>query len=168
MVSKALYSSRSEEWGTPQNLFDYLDKQFKFTLDAAATAENAKCEQFYTKEQDGLLQDWTGNVWLNPPYGTQIEHWMRKAHDSANTGPAFKWRPPTASVVVALVHARTDTQWWHHWVNKASEVWFIEGRLKFDGGASSATFPSVLVIFRNNPTGEYPTMRALRKIHWLE
>jgi len=162
MVSKALYSSRSEEWGTPQNLFDYLDKQFKFTLDAAATAKNAKCEQFYTKEQDGLLYDWTGTVWLNPPYGTQIEHWMRKAHDSAQT---------TAKAVVVLVHARTDTKWWHHWVNRASEIWFIEGRLKFvgeSGTASSATFPSVLVIFRSNPTGEYPTMRPLRKIHWLE
>ena len=155
MVSKTLFSSRSEEWGTPQDLFDYLDGMFHFDLDAAASVGNAKCSKYYSKDDDALLQDWVGRVWLNPPYGKQIYWWMKKAYESVN-----------AECVVVLVHARTDTKWWHDWVMRASEVWFIEGRLKFvrdDGVANSATFPSVLVVFDGGGT---PLMRALKKSEW--
>lgn len=160
MVSKTLFSSRSEEWATPQKLFDYLNQQFHFTLDAAATAQNAKCPTFYTKEQDGLLQDWTGNVWLNPPYGRQIYLWMQTAYRSAQK---------TADCVVVLVHARTDTKWWHEFVMRASEVWFLERRVAFvgkSGVANSSTFPSVVVVFRRNPNNALPQMRALKKAAW--
>ena len=79
---EALYSSATEEWATPQSLFDALDDEFHFTLDPCATAENAKCVKYYTKAQDGLAQDWTGEtVFCNPPYGRKIEPWIRKAYE---------------------------------------------------------------------------------------
>lgn len=50
------------EWATPQHLFDELNEEFGFTLDVCATPENAKCDQFFTKEQDGLKQIWGGSA----------------------------------------------------------------------------------------------------------
>lgn len=57
---KTLFSSASEEWATPQELFDKLNEEFNFTLDPCATPQNHKCEQYFTKEQDGLKMDWGG------------------------------------------------------------------------------------------------------------
>lgn len=57
-LNKALFSSAKEDWATPQDFFDELDKEFHFDLDPCADAENAKCKEFFTKEQNGLLQDW--------------------------------------------------------------------------------------------------------------
>lgn len=57
---KTLFSSASEEWATPQELFDKLNEEFCFTLDPCATQQNHKCEQYFTKEQDGLKMDWGG------------------------------------------------------------------------------------------------------------
>ncbi len=132
-----LFTSRSEEWETPQALFDTLDREFDFTLDPCATKENTKCERFYTIEDDGLVQDWIGErVFMNPPYGRNISQWMQKLATSE------------CQLGVALVHARTDTRWWHDWVEPyADEIRFIKGRVKFSAQGSS-TFPSVLVIYR--------------------
>lgn len=67
-VNKGLLTSNSAEWETPQDLFDALDTEFHFTLDPCSTDANAKCAKHYTKEQDGLKQDWTGEtVFCNPP-----------------------------------------------------------------------------------------------------
>ena len=72
-MDECLFSSKTVEWETPQDLFDKLNSEFRFTLDPCATAENAKCRKYYTKGQDGLLQDWTGEtVYCNPPYGRQM------------------------------------------------------------------------------------------------
>lgn len=59
-MNEVHFMSKNQEWGTPQKLFDELDKHFHFTLDPCATAENAKCKKYFTKEQDGLLQMWGG------------------------------------------------------------------------------------------------------------
>lgn len=53
-MNEALLSSKTGEWSTPQDFFDRLDWKYHFTLDAAATAENAKCAKFFTAEDDGL------------------------------------------------------------------------------------------------------------------
>lgn len=136
---EALYSSRSEEWGTPQALFDELDKQFHFTLDPCSTDENAKCEKHYTKEQDGLLQDW-GNetVFCNPPYGKDIWKWCKKCYEHSVAG----------GVAVILIHARTDTRWFHDWVYHKAELLFIKGRLRFNGNKYNAPFPSMIAIYK--------------------
>ena len=74
--------SESQEWETPKELFDELDREFHFNLDAAASRENAKCERFFTKDQDGLKQKWKGTVWCNPPYGKKATRdWTRKAYE---------------------------------------------------------------------------------------
>lgn len=130
------FRSDSPEWSTPQDLFDKLDAEFRFETDVCATAENAKCEQFYTRADNGLEQPWTGVCWMNPPYGAEIGAWVAKAHQSAMHG----------ATVVCLVPARTDTKWWHDHVTKAKDVRFLRGRLKFGGCKNSAPFPSAVVV----------------------
>jgi len=135
------FSSDTVEWETPQDLFNRLDKEFGFSTDVCATAENAKRPHFFTKAQDGLAQDWSGVCWMNPPYGRKIGAWVKKASESAKCG----------ATVVCLLPARTDTKWWHEHIMKAGsrarEVRFIRGRLKFGGSKNSAPFPSCIVIF---------------------
>lgn len=83
----ALYSSSTDEWETPQDLFNQLDGEFHFTLDVCATPQNTKCVKYFTKEQDGLTQDWRGEtVWCNPPYGKQIGDWMRRLYEFSTGG----------------------------------------------------------------------------------
>src|SRR5215831_9063051 len=98
------FSSKSPDWGTPPEFFEQLDSLFHFTLDVCATAENAKCARYFTLEQNGLAQRWTGNCWMNPPYGRKIGEWIAKAAASVRSGDA---------TVVCLLPARTDTAWWH-------------------------------------------------------
>lgn len=131
------YSSQTDEWPTPQWLFDALNAEFGFTLDPCATRENAKCRRYFTREQDGLLQDWSNErVFMNPPYGRAIGHWMKKAYESFQAG----------AVVVCLVPARTDTAWWHDYAMKG-EIRLLRGRVKFAGASFGAPFPSAVVVF---------------------
>ena len=82
MMNEALYSSKSCEWETPQSFFDELNKEFHFTLDVCATAENAKCSRYFTKVDDGLKQDWGSEiVWCNPPYGKDMAKWIRRCYE---------------------------------------------------------------------------------------
>ena len=133
------YSSKTEEWPTPQWLFDALNKEFGFTVDVCSTDENAKCKKHYTKTDNGLLKSWSGEVaWMNPPYGDGIKPFMARAHDAAmNEG----------ATVVCLVPSRTDTAWWHEYAMK-HEIRLLRGRLKFGDAKDSAPFPSALVIMR--------------------
>lgn len=80
------FSSKTDLWSTPQDLFDKLNAEFGFELDVCATPDNAKCARYFTRESDGLAQEWGGKVWMNPPYGREIDAWMKKAHESAQTG----------------------------------------------------------------------------------
>lgn len=60
MKSKGIYSSKSDEWATPQDVFDKLDAEFHFDLDPCASSENAKCKAFYTLQDNGLEHSWGG------------------------------------------------------------------------------------------------------------
>lgn len=131
------FSSATDLWSTPQAFFDRYDAEWNFTLDPCCTEDNRKCPRYFTKEVDGLSQDWgKERVWMNPPYGREIIHWMKKAHESSLKG----------ATVVCLVPARTDTNWWHEYAMKG-RIDFIRGRLKFAGNKNSAPFPSAIVIF---------------------
>ena len=130
------FSSKTDLHATPQVFFDALDKEFKFETDVCALPENHKCERYFTPEQDGLKQAWTGVCWMNPPYGRQIGSWMEKAYKSMLEG----------ATVVCLVPSRTDTRWWHDYAMKG-QIRFIKGRLKFGEAKNSAPFPSAIVIF---------------------
>ena len=140
MNTEVMFSSKTDLWETPQDLFDKLNKNFNFTLDVCATKENAKCKKYYTKEQDGLIKKWKGVCWCNPPYGREISKWVQKASTSARKG----------ATVVMLLPARTDTRWFHDYIYKKENVKikFIRGRLKFGNAKNSAPFPSMLVLFR--------------------
>lgn len=140
MISNALVSSDKQDWETPQWLFDMLDAEFGFTLDVCATAENAKVPQFYSPEMDGLSKPWTGVCWCNPPYGRAVWRWVKKAYEESRKG----------ATVVMLLPARTDTRWFHEWVyERAAEIRFLRGRLRFGGAKNSAPFPSMIVVFRH-------------------
>ena len=133
-----MFSSSTDLWATPQRFFDEWNQVFRFTLDVCATAENAKCARYFDAAQDGLAQDWSGDVcWMNPPYGREIGRWVRKAQAEAQRG----------ATVVCLLPARTDTAWWHDYVVKSAEVTFIRGRLKFGDAKNSAPFPSAVAVF---------------------
>lgn len=134
------YSSRTDEWETPLDLFDALDREFGFTLDVCALPDNAKCRKYFTPKDNGLIQDWNrrGEVcWMNPPYGDEIKAWVRKAAETAAEG----------GTVVSLLPARVDTAWWWDYC-RFGEVRFLRGRLRFGGGDNGAPFPSAVVIFR--------------------
>jgi phage N-6-adenine-methyltransferase len=137
-VSRVLFSSKTPVWETPQDLFDRLNAEFGFTVDVCALPENAKCERFYTPEIDGLTQRWEGVCWCNPPYGRGIDKWIRKAYRSSRNG----------ATVVCLVPARTDTAWFHDYVQGKSEIRFVRGRLRFGSSTGNAPFPSMIVIYR--------------------
>jgi phage N-6-adenine-methyltransferase len=133
-----MFSSATDLWETPQDFFDKLNREFSFETDVCASPQNAKCEKFFSPEQDGLKREWTGVCWCNPPYGRQIGKWVEKAAKSDAT-------------VVMLLPARTDTKWFHDWILPYAEIRFVRGRLKFGGAENSAPFPSVIAIYRRRP-----------------
>jgi len=145
-----MFSKRSDEWETPQNFFDDLNNIYHFTLDPCCQTYNAKCEKYYTREDNGLTKDWAGEtVFCNPPYGSQIGNWVKKCYEESLKGVK----------ILMLIPARVDTRWFHNYIyNKPNiRIEFIKGRLKFINGLelykkepfkpSSAPFPSMLVYF---------------------
>ena len=146
-------------WGTPLWLFRELDAEFGFTVDVCATPELAKCPRYFTPEMDGLAQSWAGETcWMNPPYGhAELFAWLDRARAAAEREGA---------TTVCLVPCKTEQAWWHAlvWDKHAGrprhgvEVRFIEGRLKFQGAKSGATFPCCLVIYR--PQHAAPALEA--------
>lgn len=145
----AKYNPLQDERGTPRDLFDALNTEFKFYLDACASAENRKCAWYLTKTQNGLNVDWCkfGTTFVNPPFGpggTYLKLWARKAFEQSQSG----------IVVVCLLPAKTDTGWFHDWCMRAAEIRFIRGRLTYEAGELAykdengpANFPSMIVIF---------------------
>jgi phage N-6-adenine-methyltransferase len=148
-----MFSSKSNEWATPQDFYNKLNAEFGFTLDPCATPTTAKCSSYYTVDDDGLSKDWSGHtVFMNPPYGRKQKDWIEKA---------FQEGEKTGTTVVALVPARTDTKAWHNYCMKATEIRFIKGRLKFGQGTNktnSAPFPSAVVVFSGSPPPKITAM----------
>lgn len=141
-INNGLFSSNTDLWATPTAFFKQLDQRFHFTLDPCANEENHKCPKFYTKEDDGLAQDWGGErVFGNPPYGSEIKQWVKKCHDEAQ-------KPNT--LVVMLIPARTDTSYFHDYIYHKADLEFVRGRLHFNDGPQGAPFPSMVVIFKNS------------------
>jgi phage N-6-adenine-methyltransferase len=159
-IAKALFASTKGDWATPLDLFDQLDAEFSFILDAAASKENKLCPDYLGPGsdlgEDALASRWVspyqidgyqldGAVWCNPPYGRGIGLWVAKAIDEAMHG----------TTIVLLLPARTDTKWFHAAVAAGAEVRLIKGRLTFGGAPSAAPFPSALFIFRPHIEGPY-------------
>ena len=141
MNTDVMFSSKTEMWATPKDFFDKMNDEFHFTLDAAAIQENAKCDRFFTPEDDGLSQMWDGVVWCNPPYCRQTGKWVKKAYEESKKG----------ATVVMLLPCRPDVSWFHDYIIGKAEIRFIRGRLKFGGSKNSAPFPSMVVVFGKAP-----------------
>jgi site-specific DNA-methyltransferase (adenine-specific) len=160
MIDKVLFSSANDNWATPQSVFEPLNAEFAFTLDPCCHVHTAKCAKYFTAKDDGLRMSWHGEkVFMNPPYGKSISLWMKKAYEEAQAG----------ATVVCLVPARTDTKWWHEYSMKSNEIRFCKGRIRFIaandnevlGEKETATFPSAVVIFRNDIVKK-PVLGVLR------
>lgn len=149
------FSSNTNEWATPQKLFDDLNEEFHFTLDPASTHENAKCEKHFTMEEDGLQQSWGGeSVFCNPPYGKGINKWVRKPWEES-------CKPNTT--VVMLIPSRTDTKYFHDYILNRSEIRFIRGRQDFNDQGGRAPFPSMVVIFRSGGGRKEPKNAKIKR-----
>jgi len=142
-------STDKNEWCTPLNLYEKLDAEFHFTLDAAATQKNALAPIYISKESNALEQDWheesgAGAIFLNPPYGRGvIEEFVKKAF----------WESRGGATVVCLLPL-SGAKWFKTYCLLADEIRII-GRVKYIGFASdgtlirnSPTFDSCVVIFR--------------------
>ena len=127
-----------------KKFFNELHEKYNFTLDVASNDNNAKLENYFTKGDDGLKKEWKGRVFCNPPYGREIKHWVEKAYNES--------KKDYNELIVLLIPARTDTTYWHDYIfNKASEIIFLKGRLKFEINGKStnpAPFPSALIIYK--------------------
>ena len=146
MNKELMFSSKTDMWSTPQEFYDKLNDEFNFTLDPCATEDNAKCDNFFTVDDDGLKQDWSGNVvFCNPPYGRAIKEWVKKSYEES-----LKYN----TTVVMLIPSRTDTIYFHEFIYGKAEIRFIKGRLKFGDAKNSAPFPSIVVIYRNNEVSD--------------
>lgn len=140
-----MFSSVTDEWYTPIDFYNKLNKEFNFNLDPCATDINHKCAKYFTKEDNGLLQSWGGyNVFCNPPYGRVINAWVEKAYNESKKDN---------TLIVMLLPARTDTKWFHNFIYHKAEIRFIKGRLKFGGCKNAAPFPSMVVIFKRASNG---------------
>ena len=152
-TTQLMFSSKSNEWATPQPFFDKLDEKFNFTLDPCATKKTAKCKKYFTAKDNGLSKSWEGEtVFVNPPYGKELKHWVKKSYEESRNAN---------TTVVLLCPARTDTQYFHNYMMKASELHFIKGRLKFENDSkekNSAPFPSVIAVFKSQTT---PTISSM-------
>ena len=141
-INPGIMSSNSDQWSTPKAFFDELNKRFDFNLDPCADESNHKCDRYFTKEDDGLVQDWGGaTVFCNPPYGSEIKKWVKKSYEES-------LKPNTT--VVMLIPARTDTSYFHEYIYHKAEIEFVRGRLHFNESKQGAPFPSMVVIFNNN------------------
>ena len=144
-ITKGLTSTANIVAETPKYLFDKISSIFNFSLDVCALPENAKCESYYTPEDDGLSKPWRGGVWCNPPYGREISSWVRKAYEES--------QKEYNSFVLMLLPARTDTKWWWEYVQGKATLFFIKGRVKFGDHNVGAPFPSVLALYMKEVKG---------------
>lgn len=134
-----MYTSKTDEWYTPIDFYEELDREFHFNLDPCSTDLNHKCEKYYTISDNDLNHSWAGyRVFCNPPY-SEIDKWVEKAF--------YETKNPN-TLVVLLIPSRTDTRYFHNFIMNRAEIRFVKGRLKFGGSKNSAPFPSMVVIFR--------------------
>jgi phage N-6-adenine-methyltransferase len=134
LFNKSKFTSSNQEYETPQELYDYLDRIYHFTRDVCASKDNAKCNNYWAKYDDCLSKEWDGVNWMNPPY-KDMKKYIKKAYEQRHN-----------AITVCLIPARTNTRWWHDWCMKG-EVIFICGRPKFKGCTHGLLQPLAIVIF---------------------
>jgi len=142
-----------DEWGTPQGLFDELDKEFNFTLDPCGSLKRPLKKDIITNDysaedgEDGLAMSWEGhNVFVNPPYsGDNIKIWMYKCYQE---------RTKAKVIVLLIPTTKTGTKYFKEYVlNVGAEIRFVTGRVNFVPleGQKVTQNPlySMLIVYRN-------------------
>jgi site-specific DNA-methyltransferase (adenine-specific) len=131
--------AKSQEWSTPFWLFDLLDGEFNFSVDAAASVKNAQIDRYWTEEINGLAQDWTGErVFVNPPWLVgPLNAWTEKAFEETQNG---------CPVVAMVVPVKSDQKWWNRYAIQ-TEIRFIQGRVIFGEAKSPSPIPAAVLIF---------------------
>lgn len=133
-------SQQTDEWSSPPEVVRPLDDAVDgFDLDPCSGAEQSPfADETYTEDDDGLAQEWFGNVWVNPPY-SEMQPWVDKATAEALCDGV--------ETVVFLCKGDSSTQWWQAAAAEATLILAIDGRLSFGDGDSAAPFPSHIVVF---------------------
>jgi len=147
MTNNLHFSSQTDQWATPQTVFDWLDDHLgPHDLDAAADATNNKCANYIGADVDALTVPWSGSrVWLNPPYGRGLARWATKAIEEIDAG--------NCDSVTILVPARTDTNWFIDLAERAHRIIFVKRRLRFGDGTRDAPFPTAILVIDNDTVG---------------
>lgn len=146
IVNTELASSKGcdqkDRWETPMKIFEPLNAEFKFTLEPCCETHTAKCCKYFTEAQNGLVQDWTGEVvFVSPPYSRyKIDKWMEKCYNEGFKG----------TTVVALIPVSTSAEWFHKYIWKKAEIRFIRRRVRFVGAPFTAPFSSMIAIWKQN------------------
>lgn len=130
-------ASLSQEYETPDPLFDQLNNEFHFMIDICASESNHKLPNYYTKQQNCFTKDWTQTSWINPEF-VRVKKFVQKAfEDSMKFG----------STIVMIIMVKSNTNWWRDYVMKAKEVRFINQKVQFKDTKQGLRFPCAIVIF---------------------
>jgi len=148
---------RRTDWQTPRWLFDALNREFAFDVDAAADRYNRKTDRFFgpgSEHDDALAAPWTGSVFVNPPFGTRLADWVRKGLESAAAG----------ATVTMIVPARVESEWWTWCVARATGIRFIRGRVHYELAGrrtrnSRPSFATVVLVL--TPAGGPPLLSTM-------
>ena len=117
MKTELFFSCKTDQWETPQDFFDQLDSEFHFTLDPCADEMNHKCDRYFTKDQDGLQQDWSGEVvFCNPPMAGRLASGCRSALRKCMQATASAWccyclqtQTPSGFTIGSTTRLRSDS-----------------------------------------------------------
>lgn len=155
-IGQNSFISNEIEYSTPQILYDFINKQFDFTLDVCATKKNTKCAKFYTKEEDALVQDWLGNCWMNPPFNRNLSKFVKKAY--------FEYKK-YGGIKACLIPVRSNTKWWAEVCSEA-EIWFINGEVNFNEEPRGLWLPMCVLIFGTNKKRQFSVInyRGMRAV----
>lgn len=151
-IDNNTFKSKSEEYETPNEIFEPLQKEFNLKLDVCATKDNAKCKKYFEKKNvDSLTINWNehGNFWMNPPFSRNLKKWVQKAYEESQKGV----------IGVCILPVRSNTQWWHKYIiDTGAEVRFLKGEIKFNNLKRGLWLPFAIVIFKcvksSNSEGE--------------
>lgn len=151
-IDKNSFKSKSEEYETPKEIFEPLQKEFNLQLDVCATKEITKCKLFFTKEDDALTKEWNKDFWMNPPFGRYLRHWVAKAFEDSK-------RYNVNGVLILPV--RSNTLWWHKYIiDTKAEVRFLKGETKFVGHKRGLWLPFAIIIFKKILSNSSPPVRT--------
>ncbi len=138
------FASGNQEYATPWSLFNQLNDEFNFTIDVCADKNNYKVNTYFSANDNALVQDWKGVCWMNPPY-KELKKWIIKAYNESIKNDC---------IVVCLIPARTNTNWWHDYCMRG-EIRFIRGRPKFEGCKHGLPQPLAIVVFGKDYKNNY-------------